>query len=58
MNVDVNASVGADRSVTVDILVGSIKAAVVFADGEIAFTVPTDSGDITFTVPEDLAAGG
>lgn len=58
MNVDVNASVGADRSVTVDILVKGIKAQVVFADGEIAFTVPTPDGDITFTVPEALAGAG
>lgn len=55
MNVDVNARVGADKSVTVDILVRDVKAEVTFADGEITFTVPTPDGDISFTVPESLA---
>lgn len=55
MNVDVNARVGADNSVTVDILVRDVKAEVTFAGGEITFTVPTPDGDISFTVPESLA---
>lgn len=57
MNVNVIASVGADKSVTCDIRVGHHAAAVTFADGEITLTVPSGSGDITFTVPEALAGG-
>lgn len=57
MRIDVDTSVGPDGSLTCDIDVDGSKAAVVFAEGEISFSVGVPGGEITFTVPESLAAG-
>ena len=54
MNVNVNTSVGADKSVTCDIVVDGRQAAVTFAEGEVTFAVAAPAGDITFQVPSSL----
>jgi len=56
VNVNVNTSVGADKSVTCDIVVDGRQVAVTFAEGEITFAVAAPGGDITFQVPESVVA--
>ena len=54
MNISVDTSVGADRSVTCDISVDGRQASVTFGGGEVTLSVPSGGGEITFTVPEAL----
>lgn len=56
MNIDVNTSVGADRSVTCDIDVGGQHAWVTFSDGEVSFSVMSGGGEINFSVPLEIIA--
>jgi hypothetical protein len=56
VNVSVNTSVGADTSVTCDIVVDGRHVAVTFAENEVTLAVASATGDITFAVPEALLA--
>jgi hypothetical protein len=56
VNINVNASVGQDKSVTCDIAVDGRQVAVIFAEGEVTLAVAAPGGDITFQVPESLLA--
>lgn len=54
MNVNVNTSVGPDKSVTCDIDVDGRLVAVTIAKGRVTLAVATDDGDVKFSVPESL----
>jgi hypothetical protein len=56
VNVNVNTSVGPDKSVTCDIVVDGRQVAVTFASGEVILAVATAAGDVRFAVPESLVA--
>lgn len=56
MIVNMAANVGRDKSVTCEISVDGRQATVLFAEGEITLSVPSDDGEVTFAVPEALVS--
>lgn len=54
MNVNVNTSVGPDKSVTCDIDVDGRLVTVSIAKGSVTLAVATAGGDVKFSVPEAL----